>query len=154
MARKKSPAQLEKEIAVALRPPLPALTVTKVHPYRVDEWVGVQANFQWKKPFDKHAFTKALNEEKVAWFNAHPGQMHVGMFPLEEYITNHISREIARSKEWAAYAKPHPPLPASHIDDWHYDERGGSASHSERDENWNEDDHDDDEDEDDRDYED
>lgn len=159
--KKKSAAQLDREIAAALvKPPAPAkvsfppLQVTKIYPEGVDEWYGVAVRFDWAGPFDYAAYKKALSAESKSWFDAHPRQMHVGTWPLEERMADHIRREIGRSPEWAEFwTKPHkvrvydeyadddegsssvvtlPKFSVSDIDQWDVHEQGGNASASSR----------------------
>ncbi len=138
---KKTPAkQLDAEIAESLAKAarFPSLRVTKVHPERVDEWYGVNAKFEWTTPFDVEAFHRATAAESRAWFDANPRQMHVGGFPLEKAIGEHIRREVARSSEWADFFAKTPRTQIARfterdITDWGFDAHGGWASASTRD---------------------
>lgn len=152
---KKTEAQLEREIAVAIgdKPvtsiKFPSLQVTKVRPEGVDEWYGVRVDFKWKAPFDYEAYKRELNAETKTWFGSNPRQMHVGLWPLEEKMGAHIRREIGRSPEWAEFwTKPHtvriyddesgsstvtlPKFSERDIEQWDVYEQGGSASASDR----------------------
>ena len=150
MTRKKSPAQLEREIAEALgRAPrrhratkrkletFPPLRVTKIYPQHVDEWYGVGVEFRWAAPFDIEAHREATRSEGDAWFAAHPRKMHTGLFPLEKAIGDHITAQITRSPQWIEFfSKPQrvPQFTARDIDNWDFDAQGGTASASTRDE--------------------
>lgn len=160
--KKKSAAQLDREIAAALisKPStasaseltFPPLQVTKIYPQGIDEWYGVGIRFNWAGPFDYSAYKKALNAESKAWFDAHPRQMHVGLWPLEKKMEDHLLREIGRSPEWAEFwTTPHtvriydqdddeggssvvtlPKFSIRDIDQWDVHEQGGNASASSR----------------------
>lgn len=149
MARKKSPAQLDREIAAALgaprrheakkstNEPFPPLRVTKVRPENVDEWRGVAVEFQWVRPFNREAHREAARNEENAWFAANPKKMHVGLFPLEKAMGDHITTAITQSPQWIDFfSKPQrmPRFTARDIDNWDFDELGGTASAMTRDE--------------------
>ena len=149
MPRKKSPAQLDREIAAALgsaprqhaakskNDPFPPLRVTKIRPMSVDEWYGVSVEFQWARPFDIEAHREAARSEESAWFAANPKKMHVGLFPLEKAMGDHITAAITQSPQWIEFfSKPQrmPRFTARDIDNWDFDELGGTASASTRDE--------------------
>ena len=158
--KKKSAAQLDREVTAALAGKaassvtFPPLRVTKIYPEGVDEWYGVGIRFDWAGRFDYDAYKKALRAESKSWFDAHPRQMHVGLWPIEEKMAEHIRREIGRSPEWAEFwTKPHkvrvydeyadddegsssvvtlPKFSTSDIDQWDVHEQGGNASASSR----------------------
>ena len=148
MPRKKSPAQLDREIAEAIGraphrhhaakrklAPFPSLRVTKIRPERVDEWYGVGVEFRWVRPLDIEAYREAARNEADAWFAANPKKAHVGLFPLEKVMGDHIRTEITRSPQWIEFfSKPQgmPRFTARDIDNWDFEGQGGTASASTR----------------------
>ena len=149
MPKRKSPSQLDREIAEALGraprrhaakrtlEPFPPLRVTKIRPMSVDEWYGVSVEFQWARPLDIEGHREAERDEQRAWFAANPKKAHGGLFPLEKAIGDHITAEIARSPQWIEFfSKPQhiPRFTAQDIDNWDFDGQGGTAYASTRDE--------------------
>lgn len=145
VARKESPARparrarIEREIATVVaspaQPSFPALRVTKVYPERVDEWYGVGVEFRWVRPLDVEAHRRASRAEEEAWF-ADSHRTHVGLFPLERAMGDHIRREIARSPQWVEFfarQRSMPRFTERDIDNWSFDAQGGTASASTRD---------------------
>jgi hypothetical protein len=128
----------------------PEIKVTRVYPEVIDEWYGVNVDFDWVKPFDARAFREAVRDEERAWFAAHPREMHVGTFPLEKAIGQHIASRVVASPQWAEfYSKPRsvraeeyedgptrivtiPRFGERDFDSWDFNERGGYASASTR----------------------
>lgn len=161
MPRKKTPAQLKREIDEVLQhramrasgrtqsiqtpvqprhvgkaSTFPTLRVTAIYPEYVDEWYGVRVNFQWARPLDMTAYRQMAQAEEEDWFRSHPGRMHVGPFPLEKAMGEHIGREITRSPQWTEFFSKSriPRFTAQGIDNWNFDEQGGTASAGTRDE--------------------
>ena len=145
--KKKSGKQLDKEIAEALRPRsssaekektivFPPLRVTAIRPSFVDEWYGVHVDFEWNKPFNEAAYRGAVRAEENFWFETNPRKMHVGGFPLEKAMADHIRKEIGRSPQWIEFfSKPQKGIgrfDAKAIDNWEFDAHGGWASASDR----------------------
>lgn len=143
MPKRTPPKQLDAEIAEALArsrsapspPAFPALRVTYINEEQVDEWYGVAVRFEWVKHFDIDAYQQAARAEEAAWFKIH--KVHAGLFPLEKAMGDHIRREVTRSPQWIEFfSKPRsiPRFAAKDIDNWEFDELGGTASASTRDE--------------------
>jgi hypothetical protein len=141
MPKKKSPKQLDAEIAEALTRPrahqvnFPALRVTTIYEERVDEWYGVSVRFKWSRPFNIDAYRQATRAEEDTWFKTN--KVHAGLFPLEKAMGDHIRREVTRSPQWIEFfSKPRsiPRFTERDIDNWDFDEQGGTASANTRDE--------------------
>lgn len=85
----------------------PEIKEIRVVPETIDEWYGVEVRVTWKEPFDYIAFSREVKAEYDLWFKQNPGRCHVGAWPLEEALHDHVVNQVLAHPAWAKfYEKP------------------------------------------------
>lgn len=85
----------------------PAIKEITVKTSVVDEWYGVEVRVTWQEPFDDIAHSREVHAEQGRWFNQFPKTCHVGPWPLEQALRDHVVKQVLAHPAWEAYyAKP------------------------------------------------
>lgn len=86
---------------------LPTVATIEIRSSTVDEWYGIDVDVTFVEPFAAAAFREAVEAEKQAWFAANPRQAHVGPWPLERGLFDHVVSQVIGSAAWETfYATP------------------------------------------------
>lgn len=86
----------------------PEIKEITVRTETVDEWYGIEVRVTWKESFDYIAFSREVKAEYTAFNNANPKSCHVGPWPLEKALRDHVVQQVLAHPAYEAYyAKTH-----------------------------------------------